>query len=92
MKDRSALTDELKLGEDNSDRIQVHPELNSVSSLRPSVCVLATEKFPQSSVASARVHLLLLSLILTEPFNADECSVWHTKLVKTMQFIQNYNG
>ena len=33
--DHSALTDELKLGEDNSDPIKVHPELNSVSSLRP---------------------------------------------------------
>ena len=36
MNDRSALTEEL--GEDNSDSIKVHPELNSVSSPRPCVC------------------------------------------------------
>jgi len=35
--DRSVLTEELKLREDNSDPIKVHPELNSVSSSRPSV-------------------------------------------------------
>jgi len=33
--DRSALTNELKLGEDNSDLIKVHPEPNCVSSPRP---------------------------------------------------------
>jgi len=36
---RSALTDELKLGEDKSDPINVHPELNSSSSPRPCVGV-----------------------------------------------------
>ena len=41
MNDRLALTDELKLGEDNGDPIKVHPELNSVSSPRPRVRVLA---------------------------------------------------
>ena len=41
--DRSALTDELKLGEGNSDPIKVQPELKNVSSPRPSVCALATE-------------------------------------------------
>ena len=35
--DRSALNNELKLGEDNSDPIKVHPELSSISSPRPSV-------------------------------------------------------
>ena len=43
MNDRSALTDELKSGEDNSDPIKVHPELNCVTSSRPCVCVLGTE-------------------------------------------------
>jgi len=35
--ERSALTEELKLREDNSDPIKVHPELYSVSAPRPSV-------------------------------------------------------
>jgi len=39
---RSALTEELQLVEDNSDPIRVHPELTSVSSPRPSVRVLVT--------------------------------------------------
>jgi len=42
----------LKLGEDNSDPIKVHPELNSGSSPRPSVRVLATELVLKISVAS----------------------------------------
>jgi len=42
--DRSALTDELQLGEDNSDPIKVHSELNSVSSPRPSA---RDQNFPQ---------------------------------------------
>jgi len=40
---RSALTNEFKLGEGNSDPIKVHRELNSVSSPQPSVRMLATE-------------------------------------------------
>jgi len=55
---RSALTKRLKLGEDNSDPIKVHPELNSVSSPGPSVRMLATAIFPKISVASTRMHLL----------------------------------
>jgi len=35
--DHSALTDELILGEDNSDPIKVHPELHCVSSLQPGI-------------------------------------------------------
>jgi len=41
--DRSALTDEVKLGEDNSDLIKVYLELNSAPSPRASVRKLATE-------------------------------------------------
>jgi len=48
--DRSALTDELNLEE-------VHPELNSGFSPRPSVRVLSTEIFPKMSVTSTRMHL-----------------------------------
>ena len=61
--DHSALIDELKLGEGNSDPIKVHPELNSVSSPRPSVCALATEIFPKNSVASTRMLLPWFSYI-----------------------------
>ena len=56
--DHSALTDELKLGEDNSDPIKVHPELNFVSSQQPYVCVLATNSFSTILVASLRMHFL----------------------------------
>jgi len=38
VKDCSALTDELKLREDDSDPIKSHPELNCASSRRPGVC------------------------------------------------------
>jgi len=55
-----ALTDELKLGEDNSDPIKVYPELNSVILPLPSVRVLATIIFPKISVASTRMRLLNL--------------------------------
>jgi len=65
MTDRSALTDELKLGEDNTDPVKVHPELNSVSSPRPSVRVLMTKNFPKTSVASSRMHLLCIFLNLS---------------------------
>ena len=43
MNDRSVLTNELKLGEDNSDPIKVHPKLNCVSSPRQCVRVLGRE-------------------------------------------------
>ena len=56
--DHSTLTDELKLGEDNSDPIKVHPEPNCISSPRQSVRVLATETFPKVSMAITRIHLL----------------------------------
>ena len=49
MDDRSALTDKLKLGEDNSDPIKVHPELKRVSPPQPCVRVLVTEIFPKIS-------------------------------------------
>jgi len=39
--------DESKLGEDSSDPIKVPPGLNSGTSPRPCVCVLATEIFPK---------------------------------------------
>jgi len=39
--DSSALTNKLKLGEDNSDPIKIHLELNCVFSSRPRVRVLA---------------------------------------------------
>jgi len=42
---RHALTEELKLGEDNSDPIKVHPELNRISSPRPCVRALAARNF-----------------------------------------------
>jgi len=51
---------ELKLGEDNSDLIQVHPDFNSVSSLRPSVRVLAIEIFFKNSGREhANAHIIL---------------------------------
>ena len=53
-----ASNDEFKLGEDNSNPFKVHPELNCVSSPRPSVRVLTTEIFPKISVASMQMHLL----------------------------------
>ena len=58
MNDLSALTDELKLGGDNSDSIKVHPELNCVFSPQPCVRVLAIKIFRKISVASTRRHLL----------------------------------
>ena len=58
MNDRSALTN-VKVGEDNSDPIKVHPELNIGSSPRLSVRVLATEIFPKILVVSTRMHLIL---------------------------------
>ena len=51
MNDRSALTDEFKLGKDNSGPIKIHPELNYVSSLRP--CV----RDRKILAASTRMHL-----------------------------------
>jgi len=56
--DRSALTDEFRLGEENSDPIKVHPDLNNISSPRQCVCVFATSLFPKRLVASTRIHLL----------------------------------
>ena len=58
MNDCSALTDELKLEEDNSDPIKIHPELDCISSSRPFVRMLATEFFSKILVASTRMHLL----------------------------------
>ena len=46
------------MGEDNSEPIKVHSELNSGSSSRPSVRLLATEIFPKISVASTGMHLM----------------------------------
>jgi len=37
------------LGEDNSDPIKVHPELNSASTPRPCVRALATGKFQHAN-------------------------------------------
>jgi len=45
-RDHSALTDELKLGEDNSNPIKVHPELNCVPSPRPRVHMLVIDISP----------------------------------------------
>jgi len=52
--DRLALTDEFKLGEDSSDLIKDHPELNSVS---------------KTSVASTRIPLLTDKLITNKIMN-----------------------
>ena len=44
--------------------VKVHPELNSGSSLRPGVGVLATEIFPKILVASMRMHLMFIFIAL----------------------------
>ena len=66
-RERSALPNEFKLGEDNSDQIKVHPELNCVSSRRPCVCMLATEPFSKNfsrehANASLKCHMLSCSV------------------------------
>ena len=55
MNDCLALTDELKLREDNSDMIDIHPKLNCDFSLRSYVRVFACS---QSKFSQTRMHLL----------------------------------
>ena len=87
--DRLALTDELKLGEDNCYLTKVHPQLNCVTPLRPCVCVLAIETFSKILITSERMHLFpvirlncvpnssLTSLILLNSFRHIAPSAHH---------------
>jgi len=83
---RSALTDEFKLREGNSDPIKVHPELNCIFSLRPCVCVLATEVLSKISVATTRMHLILL--LLAKPYLVEKYLIRQTHNTSA-EFIAN---
>jgi len=63
--DHSALTDELKLGKDNSDSFKVHPELNCVSSPQPNVRIPTTENFPKISVGREHANAPIVYLCQT---------------------------
>jgi len=63
--DSSALTNELRLREDNSDAIKILPELNCAFSSRLCVRVIATEIFSNISVAITQIHLMTVIVTVT---------------------------
>jgi len=72
---RSALSDELKVGKDNSDPTKVPPELNCFPHCDR---VFVAESFGKISVASTRMHLLFL--VHMSPCH--ECKVTRWRLIQ----------